>query len=96
MNDYGAKVPLWISDLDLTDQIISQISSALLGDLKCWSETFQKYYSYESGTWERPELSKSEYKHGVELAIRVKQELGQDFVVKYVPWEHRKRIKVIR
>jgi hypothetical protein len=96
MNEYGVRLPVWHENYDLTPQILEQLSSNLITDLAIWSVTFDRHFSADSGLWDSDELAKTQYLEGLRLAKALKRELPSSYLVKFVPWEHKKRPKRLR
>lgn len=88
MNDYGARVPVWVADgaTFVTEFGVGSFSSEVNARLEAWAEEFLAFMDSESG-WQAPDLAQAHAHAGRELAKDMQVELGPDYRVELVLWE---------
>ncbi|WP_292723389.1 hypothetical protein [Microbacterium sp. 13-71-7] len=86
MNDYAAEFPVWSKSGLMSSSELS-ISRELVSDLLRWASVFQEHFDPESG-WDDPSIANEHDREGDALLTRLRDELGGDFLVHRVAWEH--------
>ncbi len=89
-NEYAVKTPTWCSALDLYPGFPDGLSSELQAHLRQHAFEFNENYDADTGEWPSGFDFQAHFERGKDLAQRLANELGAEWVVIFEPWEHRK------